>query len=177
MNAWSDRPHELERHLERQMRTQERQLAWVRLGMAALAGAFLLVVVPDISGREVLLGVAGALATWSLLVPWLLRHFPAREVGIVSTVLEMAAVTVAVYVAADAVDLYLFYGLVILATALRFGFGASVWSSLVMGGLYAAVVLLGPGIARSTVELLPVRLGYLLGFGVVAGLFSRIVIG
>jgi signal transduction histidine kinase len=177
MEPWSDGPHELERHLERQMRAQERQLAFVRLGMAVLAGAFVVVVVAGSPGREVLIGVAGALAVWSLIVPWLLRHFPAREVGIVSTVLEMAAVTVAVYVATDAVDLYLFYGLVILGTALRFGFGASVWSSLVMGGLYAAVVLFGPGIVPSTVELLPVRLGYLLGFGVVAGLFSRIVIG
>ena len=44
----------------------------------------------------------------------------------------MAAVTIAVYVAADAVDLYLLYGLVILGAALRFGLGAAVWSSLVM---------------------------------------------
>ena len=35
---------------------------------------------------------------WSLLVPWLLGRFPAREVGIVGTVVDMAAVTIAVYV-------------------------------------------------------------------------------
>jgi signal transduction histidine kinase len=158
------------------MRAQERQLAWVRLGMAVLAAGYL-AIAPELDGREILLGIAGTVAVWSLLVPWLLRRFPAREVGIVSTVIEMAAVTVAVYVAADAVDLYLLYGLVILATALRFGLGASVWSSLVMGGLYAAVTLAGTEPGEAPGELLPLRIGYLLGFGIVAGLFSRIVIG
>ena len=42
----------------------------------------------------------------------------------------MAAVTVAVYVAGPQIDAYLFYGLVILGTALRFGLGASIWSSV-----------------------------------------------
>ncbi|HJP70427.1 MAG TPA: ATP-binding protein, partial [Candidatus Limnocylindria bacterium] len=119
----------------------------------------------------------GLIAAWSLIVPWLLGRFPSREVGIVSTVIDMAAVTVAVYAAADAVDMYLFYGLVILATALRFGLGASLWSSVVMSGMYAAVVIVGGTIDDARLELLPVRIGYLIGFGVVAGLFSRIVIG
>src|SRR3990170_1574895 len=136
-----DGPHELERHVESQMRAQERQLAWVRLGMAALAGVFLAVVAPQLPAAPVLAGVAAALGVWSLAVPWLLHRFPAREVGIISTVIDMAAVTVAVYVASDAVDVYLFYGLVILGTALRFGLGASIWSSVVMAGMYLAVVV------------------------------------
>jgi len=159
------------------MRAQERQLAWVRLGLAALAAAFLLLVGPELAGIPILLGVVAVVAAWSLLVPWLLARFPAREVGIISTVVDMAAVTVAVYVAADAVDVYLFYGLVILGTALRFGLGASVWSSIVMSAMYVAVVLIGGALDSAALESLPVRVGYLLGFGIVAGLFSRIVIG
>ena len=159
------------------MRAQERQLAAVRLGMAAVGALLLAFVIPDLPGRLALLVVVGAIAAWSLLVPWLLGRFPAREVGIVSTVIDMAAVTIAVYVAADAIDIYLFYGLVILATALRFGLGASLWSSLVMSGMYAAVVIVGGTLDDARLELLPVRIGYLIGFGVVAGLFSRIVIG
>ena len=98
MEATSDRPSELERHLDHQMRAQERQLAWARLGMAALAAAALLLLARDAPELPVILGVLGSLAVLSLLTPFLLRHFPAREVGIVSTVVEMAAVTVAVYV-------------------------------------------------------------------------------
>ena len=98
---------------------------------------------PGYAGLEILVGIAVALIAWSVLVFWLLRRFPAREVGIVSTVVEMAAVTIAVYVAVDAPDLYLLYGLVILGAALRFGLGAAVWSSIVMTGMYLAVVLPG----------------------------------
>jgi signal transduction histidine kinase len=177
MEPAPDGPVELERHLEQQMRAQERQLAAVRLGMAAVGALLLAFVIPDLPGRLALLVVVGAIAAWSLLVPWLLGRFPAREVGIVSTVIDMAAVTIAVYVAADAIDIYLFYGLVILATALRFGLGASLWSSLVMSGMYAAVVVVGGTLGDARLELLPLRIGYLIGFGVVAGLFSRIVIG
>ena len=136
------------------MRAQERQLAAVRLGMAAVGALLLAFVVPDLPGRLALLVVVAVIAAWSLMVPWLLGRFPSREVGIVSTVIDMAAVTVAVYVATDAVDMYLFYGLVILATALRFGFGASLWSSLVMSGTYAAVVIVGGGADDARLELL-----------------------
>ena len=177
MEAWSNGSHELERHLEQRMRAQERQLAWVRLGMVALAAAFLLVAVPGLPGIEILLGLLAVVAAWSGLVFWLLRHFPAREVGILSTVVEMAAVTVAVYVAVDAVDLYLFYGLVILGAALRFGLGASVWSAIVMSAMYLAVVVPGGRLDAEALDALPIRVAYLIGFGVVAGLFSRIVIG
>ena len=159
------------------MRAQERQLAGVRLGLVALAAAVLLLVAPTLSGIELLLGLLGVVAAWSLLVFWLLRRFPAREVGIVSTVVEMAAVTIAVYVAVAAEDLYLLYGLVILGAALRFGLGAAVWSSIVMTGMYLAVVLPGNRLDAADLEALPARIAYLVGFGVVAGLFSRIVIG
>ena len=177
MEPLSDGPHELERHLDGQMRAQERQLAWVRLGLAALAAAVLLLAVPEMAGIPILIVVVAIAAAWSLLVPWLLARFPAREVGIISTVVDMAAVTVAVYVAAYAVDIYLFYGLVILGTALRFGLGASVWSSIVMSALYVAVVLIEGPLDSVALDLLPVRVGYLIGFGIVAGLFSRVMIG
>ena len=177
MEESPDGPHELEHHLEQQMRVQERQLAWARLGMAALAAALLVGLAPTLPGIGILLGVLGAVALLSLATPFLLRRFPAREVGIVSTVAEMAAVTVAVYVASDALDAYLFYGLVILGVALRFGLAASIWSSLVMGGLYLAVVLAGSGTDEAVRQYLPARLAYLVGFGVAAGLFSRIMLG
>src|ERR687895_1445675 len=162
MREGSDRSVELERQLERRMRAQERQLAWVRLGMVALAAAVLLILAPTVPGIEVLFAVLGVVAGWSLLVFWLLRRFPAREVGILSTVVEMAAVTIAVYVAVEADDLYLVYGLVILGAALRFGLGASVWSSLVMSAMYLAVLVPGGGLDRELVAALPVRLAYLI---------------
>jgi signal transduction histidine kinase len=177
MEASPDGPRELERHLEHQMRAQERQLAWARLGMVALGAVALLALAPELPGMGVLLAILGILAVLSLAVPLLLRRFPAREVGIVSTGLEMAAVTVAVYVAAGELDAYLFYGLVILGVALRFGLAASVWASLVMSGLYLAVTLLASGAESAVRELLPARGLYLIGFGVAAGLFSRIMLG
>ena len=154
------------------MRAQERQLAWVRLGLVLVAVLLLLAFQSDLAVRPILFGVAGVVALSTLAIPWLLSRFPAREVGIVSTALDMAAVTVAVSVAGEAVDAYLFYGLVILGTALRFGLAASIWSAVVMSGLYAAVVLTDGGDR----ELLPVRTASLLGIGLVAGLFSRVVI-
>jgi signal transduction histidine kinase len=172
----SDGRHELERHLENQMRAQERQLVWVRLGMVLLAALFLLIFAPRVEARPILFGLLGVVALSTLAIPWLLTRFPAREVGIVSTALDMTAVTVAVYVASDAIDAYLFYGLVILGAALRFGLGASIWSSVVMSGLYVAVVLAGMADDAAVPGLLPVRVAYLLGIGLVAGLFSRIVI-
>ncbi|MEO5986855.1 MAG: ATP-binding protein [Candidatus Limnocylindria bacterium] len=171
----ADGRHELERHLEDQMRTQERQLAWVRLGMVLVAALVVLLYAPLLPQRSVLLPVLGVVGLSSLTIPWLLGRFPSREVGIVTTALDMAAVTVVVYVVGDVVDAHLFYGLVILGAALRFGLGASIWSSIVMSGLYAAVVLTMQPDAAS-LQSLSVRIAYLIGIGVVAGLFSRVVI-
>ena len=171
----SDGRNELERHLESQMRAQERQLVWVRLGLVLVAALLLLIFEPGLASRTVLFALIGVVGISALAIPWLLTRFPAREVGIVSTALDMAAVTVAVNVAGDAIDAYLFYGLVILGTALRFGLGASIWSSVVMSGLYVAVVLIG-SVDETVRQLLPARVAYLVGIGLVAGLFSRVVI-
>ena len=159
------------------MRAQEQQLVGVRLALAALSAAAILVFREEIDGTSLLLALIGVVVVYSLSVPLLLRRFPAREVGIVTTALDMAAVTVAVYVASDAIDAYLFYGLVVLSAALRFGLGASVWASIVVSGMYLSVVLIATDPGATVRELLPVRIGYLIGFGVVAGFFSRVVIG
>ncbi|MGH2428986.1 MAG: GAF domain-containing sensor histidine kinase [Candidatus Limnocylindria bacterium] len=170
-------PDQLEREMEAQMRAQERQLVAVRLVMVALAAVFVAALRDQLPAPLVVIGLLGVVAAYSLAIPWLLGHFPAREVGIVTTALDMVAVTVAVYVVSEAVDTYLFYGLVILGAALRFGLGASIWSALVVSFMYVAVVLAGPGSDPTVRELLPIRVAYLVGFGVVAGLFSRVVIG
>ena len=176
MEPSAARPSELEHHLERQMSAQERQLAWLRLGLVAAFAVVLVGFLSDMPGYPVLLAVLAALALLSLAVPALVRRFPARDVGIVSAGAEMAAVTVAVYLSGVAIDAYLFYALVVLGVALRFGLAASVWASLVMGSLYVTAVVAGGGRDAAGVELLT-RLAYLVGFGVAAGLFSRIVIG
>ncbi|HET7646000.1 MAG TPA: HAMP domain-containing sensor histidine kinase [Candidatus Limnocylindria bacterium] len=170
-------PSELGLHLERQMRAQERQLVWARFGTLVVAALALLLLAPDLPALPVLLGVLVAEALYTAGVPFLVSRFPAREVGIVSTAVDMAAVTVAAYAASNALDIYLFYGLVILGTALRFGFGAAVWSAVIMSGLYAVVVVIGSDAGAMVRELLPTRVAFLLGFGLVAGLFSRILIG
>src|SRR5687768_16608608 len=98
-SSTADGRQELERHLEDQMRAQERQLVWVRLGMVLVAALLLLVFAQHIRVLSVLLVLLGVVALSTLAIPLLLKKFPAREVGIVSTALDMAAVTVAVYVA------------------------------------------------------------------------------
>src|SRR5438876_640266 len=168
---------ELDRNLERQMRSQERQLMAVRLTLAALAAVVLVAFRASLPSAPVLLALVGVVVAYSLALWWLSGRFPTREVAIVGTALDMAAVTVAVYVQPGAIDAYLFYGLVVLGAALRFGLAASVWSSLVCSGLYATVVLLGADAAGAARALLPVRLVYLLGIGLAAGLFARVVIG
>ncbi|MCC6617593.1 MAG: HAMP domain-containing histidine kinase [Chloroflexi bacterium] len=177
MEASNDGPRELEAQLEMQMRAQERQLTLARLVLCALAAVLLFALMArDTAGASLLLAIVAALAAWSVGVPALLRRFPSREVGIVSTVIEMAAVTTAVYAVPSAPDLYLFYGLVILGAALRFGLGAAIWSSIVMSAMYVSVVMVGGTLDRPAIEVLPVRVAYLVGFGAVAGMFSRIVI-
>jgi signal transduction histidine kinase len=168
---------ELTPTLEGQMGAQERQLVGVRLAMAVLAAIGLVIFRDRLPGVPLLLAVVGVVVAYSVSVPLLLRRFPAREVGIVTTALDMAAVTVAVYVASEAIDAYLFYGLVVLTAALRFGLGASIWASIVVSFTYLSVILIATEAGSTVRELLPVRIAYLLGFGVVAGFFSRVVIG
>ena len=95
---------EMDVHLERQMRSQERQLAVVR---ATIAGAALVAIVlfrDQLSSFEGLAGLAifVLLYTGGILV--LVGRFPAREVGIVATALDMVVVTVAIYIEPQALD-------------------------------------------------------------------------
>jgi len=168
---------ELNRHLERQMRSQERQLVAVRLTIAALAAVALVAFRQSLPSTPVLLVLIGVVVIYTLALWWLSGRFPAREVGIVATAFDMVAVTVAVYIEPGAIDAYLFYGIVVLSAAMRFGLGASIWSALVCAGLYAVVVLLGADAAQATRSLLAVRLVYLVGIGLAAGLYARVVLG
>jgi signal transduction histidine kinase len=176
MQAVAHQLPDLEAHLERQMRSQERQLAFAR---ALIAAAALVAVVlfrdrldsfPWLAG----LSVAVLLYTGAILV--LVGRFPAREVGIVATALDMVVVTLAIYVEPRALDAYLFYVPVVLGVALRFGLGASIWAAAVVSFMYASVVL-ASGESGQVLDLVPVRIGYLLGLGMAAGLFARVVIG
>ncbi|HTE66002.1 MAG TPA: ATP-binding protein [Candidatus Binatia bacterium] len=168
---------DLESHLERQMRVQERQLAVARLAIVAASVVAILVFRDQLSSFAWLLGLAAATAVYSLAILLAVGRFPAREVGIVATALDMAVVTLAIYVQPDALDAYLFYWPVVLGVALRFGLAASVWASLVVSFMYASVVLLAASEGTPVRDLLPIRLGYLVGIGLAAGLFARVVIG
>ena len=79
------------------MRSQERQLVAVRLTILALA-APALVAFGERGARGGAYVLIGAVVVYTLLLWWLSNRFPAREVGIVATALDMAAVTVAVYI-------------------------------------------------------------------------------
>ncbi len=168
---------DLGRHLERQMRTQERQLIAVRFAVALAAMVVVLIFRDRLAAFPLILVLLIAVALYDVALAVLLGRFPAREVGIVATALDMAAVTIAIYVEPQALDAYLFYVPVIFGAALRFGLGASVWSSMLMAFMYASVVLLGPGPRGLVLVLLPVRVAYLVGIGLAAGLFARVVIG
>jgi signal transduction histidine kinase len=170
--------HELDRHLERQLRAQERQLVAVRLVLTVFAAALLFAFGGEVKARPLLYALLGAAVFYNVAIFTLISRFPAREVGIVATALDMVAVTVAVYAVPDASDTYLLYGLVVLTAAFRFGLGASLWAAFVCSFLYATVVLLLAATPNPEVQrLLPVRLAYLLGIGLASGLFARFVIG
>jgi signal transduction histidine kinase len=166
----------LESHLERQMRTTERQLAFARAGIAGAGLVAILVFRDRIDAWPWLVGIAVGVLVYTGLILLLVGRFPAREVGIVATALDMVAVTLAIYVEPQALDAFLFYIPVILEVALRFGLGASVWTSLVVSFMYGAVVI-AVGEEGQVRTLLPVRIGYLVGLGLAAGLFARVVIG
>jgi signal transduction histidine kinase len=168
---------DLESHVERQMRAQERQLAAARLAIVAVSLVAILLFREQLSSFAWLLGLALATAAYSVAILLLVGRFPSREVGIVATALDMVIVTLVIYVEPDALDAYLFYLPVVLGVALRFGLGASVWASLVVSFMYASAVLLATGTDAPVRDLLPIRVGYLLGIGLAAGLFARVVIG
>jgi signal transduction histidine kinase len=167
---------DLEIHLERQMRAQERQLAVARLAIVAASVVAVVLFRDQLRSFPWLLGLAVAVAIYTTAILLLVGRFPAREVGIVATALDMVVVTLVIYVEPDALDAYLFYWPVVLGVALRFGLGASVWASLVVSFMYASVVLLATSEGATVRDLLPIRLGYLIGIGLAAGLFARVVI-
>ena len=107
----------------------------------------------------------------------LVGRFPAREIGIVATVLDMIVVTLAIYVAPNALDAFLFYLPVMLGVALRYGLAASVWAAVVIGFMYASVIVLATDPGAAARELLGIRLAYVLGIGLAAGLYARVAIG
>jgi signal transduction histidine kinase len=165
----------LETHLERQMRTTERQLAFARAGVAGAGLVAIFLFRDRIDSFPFLVGLGIAVLVYSGAVLLLVGRFPAREVGIVATALDMVTVTLAIYAEPQALDAFLFYIPVVLEVALRFGLGASVWTSLVVSFMYASVILVaGEGQVQA---LLPVRIGYLVGLGLAAGLFARVVMG
>ena len=167
---------EFDRHVERQMRSQERQIVVARFVVVALSVVIALLLRERSSALIFDLGVLGAVAVYNLVILLLVGRFPAREVGVLATGLDMIAVTLVVWADQSSPDSYLLYALVILSVALRFGLVASVWSAVVMAALYVAVVLIGSDGATVRGQL-PVRAVYLLGIGVIGGLFSRVVIG
>jgi signal transduction histidine kinase len=168
---------ELDRHLERQLRAQERHLVAVRFVLTAFAAALLFAFGSGVELRPLLYALLAAVFVYNLAIFALISRFPAREVGIVATALDMVVVTVAVYGVPKAGDTYLLYGLVILTAAFRFGLGASLWAAFVCSGLYATVILVVAPAPSEVQLLLPVRVAYLLGIGLAAGLFARFVIG
>jgi signal transduction histidine kinase len=177
MEPTGGRLPDLEVHLERQMRSQERQLAVVR---ATIAGAALVAVVllrDQLTSFPFLAALAIAVLVYTGGILLLVGRFPAREVGIVATMLDMVVVTLAIYFEPGALDGFLFYLPVMLGVALRYGLAASVWASLVIGFMYASVVLLAAPPDSVARALLGIRILYVVGLGLAAGLFARVAIG
>jgi signal transduction histidine kinase len=167
---------ELEQHLERQMRSQERQLIVLRLAVAAIASLFLMTFRDRLDTAPILGALCGVVAAYGGVLFLLLRRYPAREVGLLAIGLDIVVVTLAVYFSAGALDSYLLYGLVIMTVALRFGLAASVWTSLVASFMYAAVTFTSGQADVQVRQLLPVRVAYLITIGLGTGLVSRVVL-
>jgi len=158
------------------MRVQERQLVLVRLVVVIVGVAFLAVFGDPIHNRVALIGLLTAVATYAGLIPLLLRRLPVRAVASLGIVLDTLTVSAVVWLASNVPDAYLFYGIVILGTAIRFGMLAAIVASVAMGALYVPIILAGSE-PDAPIRALPVRVLYLVTFGVVAGLSSRIIIG
>ena len=145
---------------------------------ATIAGAALVAIVlfrDHLASFEGLAGLAIFVLVYTGGILLLVNRFPAREVGIVATALDMVVVTVAIYIEPQALDAYLFYVPVMLGVALRYGLAASIWASFVMAFMYASVVFLASGVGDPA-RGLPIRIGYLIGLGAAAGLFARVAI-
>jgi signal transduction histidine kinase len=177
MDASGARLPDFEQHVERQMRSQERQLAFARLAIVVAALTAVVAFRDQLDAFLWLLGLGVAVLLYTGGILLLVGRFPAREVGIVATALDMVVVTLAIYAEPRALDAFLFYLPVILGVALRFGLGASVWASVVMSFMYASVVVLASTEAGQVRDLLAIRIGYLIGLGLASGLFARVVIG
>lgn len=176
MQASASQP-ELARQLDDEMRAQERQLVVVRLAVVVLALVFLLAFGEPIANRVALLALVAGVAAYSALIHLLLGLLPVRPLAVFGVLLDALAVTALVWLASNVPDAYLFYGLVILGSAVRFGMLASVLASVAISAMYVGVLLPGTEAAGPTWDLLSIRLLYLVTFGVVAGLFSRVILG
>jgi signal transduction histidine kinase len=166
----------LEAHLERQLRSQERQLAFARLVIVLVAMVVVATFRDQLPSYPWLLGLGSAVVVYTIAILLLIGRFPAREVGIVATALDMVVVSLAIYAEPRGLDAFLFYVPVILGVALRFGLGASVWASLVVSFMYGSVVLLASQGDAPVRDLLGIRIGYILGLGLASGLFARVVL-
>ena len=79
------------------MRSQERQIVVVRFVVVVLS-VLIALVLRDRSPALVFdLGVLGAVAVYNLVILLLVGRFPAREVGVLATGLDMIAVTLVVW--------------------------------------------------------------------------------
>jgi signal transduction histidine kinase len=168
---------DLEVHLERQMRTQERQLAIARFAIVVAALTAIFIFRDQLRSDEWLIGLALVVIAYNAGIWLLVGRFPAREIGIVATALDMSVVTVAIYAEPNALDAYLFYWPVLLGVALRFGIGAALWASLVVAFMYGSVIVILTDPGDPVRALLTARVAYLLGIGLASGLFARVVIG
>src|SRR3990170_5976916 len=92
---------DLARHLELQVRAQERQLVWVRLAVVVLAIGFLIIFGAPIDNRFALMGVVAGVAVYSLLIGLLLERVPVRPVAILGVTLDAVAVTAVVWLPAN----------------------------------------------------------------------------
>ena len=168
---------ELATPLHDEVRAQERQLALVRLTVVALAAAFILVFGERLENRIPLIWLLAVVAAYSALIAVLLEQLPARAVAVGGVVLDALAVSAVAWLATNVPDSYLFYGLVILGAAVRFGMLAAIVAAIAMSAMYLGVVVASTEPGTAARDLLPVRMLYLASFGVVAGLFSRIILG
>lgn len=127
--------------------------------------------------------VAAVLAAGNLaltLIFWLWRKFrPSRFLSLLLLLLDVAFISGIIWLSEAAFPPYdILYFLVILAAALRFGLAVSVFSAVVVGAIYTAILLLGPASSYIYGGLLnPQLASRLLGYvsvGVVGGFMAQL---